>query len=553
MQKLESVTAGGRKLKIATTSVWMSEAAAILLPKGIGPGGEGTGAMTTPGRNGGAGFGPAPGPAQWAAGAAVPPQANGGPAPTGRPGQPPGGKARNGGPGGPGGSGGGSAERERAELGRTPGWLSTRLRHPGRTPVRRLWSAGSALALLALLFGVLTYVQVVQRSDAATSVVEHSQPLSDDAAQIFRSLADADTSAATGFLQAANETAAVRDEYNNDIKTASTLLTQAAASATTADPGQRQIQLLSSQLPTYADLVGIAGADDRVGYPLGGAYLSYASAQMQNTMLVEAQTLYTTETGRLHQDYGNARALPWAAFGLGLVLLAALIWSQIRLSRATNRVFNVGLVLASATVVLTLVWLSVAQSVAASDLGQSDTRGSAPLQVLNEAQIKALQCRGAENLNLVARGSTDIYETKWDTVSAQLAGSKGYLPAAAAMTSADVTAQRAVTAAEQDFTVWERRHKTAAAANQAGDYPTAVTDTIGTPGATSAQQTTNAAFVQLDANLNSAIAHERANVDQLAARGRGDTSGLAAGSLALAVLAAFAALWGINRRAAEYR
>ncbi len=529
----------------------MSEGAAILLPKGRADG-EGTGAMATPGRNGGAGFGPAPGP--WGPG---PQQANGGPGPArtpgsaaaGGPGGPPG-KPQNRAPGPPGEL---PSARGRTEPGRTPGRLTTRLPRPARTPVRRLWSVGSGLALLAVLFGVLTYVQVAQRSDAATSVVEHSQPLSDDAAQIFRTLADADTTAATGFLQAASETTAVRNEYNGDIQTASTLLDKAAASATTADPGQHQIQLLSSQLPTYADLVGVAGADDRVGYPLGGAYLSYASAQMQGTMLAEAQTLYTVETGRLHQDYGNARALPWAAIGLGLVLLAALVWAQIRLFRATNRVFNVGLVLASATVVLALVWLSAAQSLAATDLGQSDARGSAPLQVLNKAQIKALQCRGAENLNLVARGSTDQYETQWTAFSAQLDGAKGYLPAAVAATSADASAQQQVTDAERDFSTWQQRHDAAMKANDNGDYPTAVADTIGTPGGSSAQQTTNAAFVQLDASLDSAIAHERANVDRLAAKGRGDTAGLAAGSAALAVLAAFAALWGINRRAAEYR
>jgi len=511
----------------------MSQGAAILLPKESGGRGKGAGAMTTPGNNGGAGFGPARPPVQRGAGVLAPPRS---PAPGAAPGRRP---------------GQGRAPGRRPE--HAPGRLRARLRRVGNAPVRRLWSLGSVLALTAVLFGVLAYVQVVQRSDAATSVVEHSQPLSDDAAQIFRTLADADTTAATGFLQAGDETATVRNQYNGDIRTASTLLAQAAADATPADPGQREIQQLSSQLPTYADLVGVAGADDRVGYPLGGAYLRYASAQMQNTMLTEAQKLYQVETGRLHQDYSDSRSLPWAAIGLGLVALAALVRAQIRLYRATNRVFNIGLLLASATVVLALGWLTTAQSLAASDLGQSDARGSAPLQVLNEAQIKALQCRGAENLNLVARGSTDIYETAWDTVSKELAGPQGYLPTAASMTSADSVAQQAVTAAEADFTTWQRRHDTAMAANDTGDYDTAVSDTIGTPGASTAQQTTNAAFVQLDASLNTAIAHERANVDQLAARGRGDTTGLAAGSLALAVLAGFAALWGINRRAAEYR
>ena len=488
--------------------------------------------MTSPGQNSGAGRGQAQPPARRGAGAVPPPRPPDAPArsvtvPAAR------------------------GER-RPDSGRAPGRTGARLRRIGSTPIRQLWSVGSALALLAVLFGALTYVQVVQRTNAATSVVEHSQPLSDDAAQIFRTLADADTTAATGFLQAGQETAAVRNQYNSDIQTASTLLAQAAASASGSDPGQRQIQQLSSQLPTYTDLVGVAGADDRVGYPLGGAYLRYASGQMQNTMLAEAQTLYQVETDRLHQDYGNARSLPWAALGLGLVLLAALVWAQTRLYRSTNRVFNVGLVLASGTVVLALIWLATAQSLAAASLGQSDARGSAPLQVLNEAQIKALQCRGAENLNLVARGSTDIYETAWDTVSKQLAGPTGYLHDAESMTSADATAQQAVTAAQGDFSTWQQRHDSAMRANDNGDYDTAVADTIGAPDGTSTQ-TTNAAFTELDTNLNSAIAHERANFDQLASQGRGDTAGLAAGAFALTVLAAFAALWGVSRRTAEYR
>ena len=510
--------------------------------------------MTTPGQNGGQGWGPPPGafgPPPGTSQPALPPQ---------RPTQPLSRPGRASGAVGSGAVSSGAVAVAPRPVVREPEGVTVAgkgggngvVRWVSRTPTRRLWSVGSGLAVLALLFGVLTYIQVVQRTDAATSVVEHSQPLSDDAAQIFRTLADADTTAATGFLQAGNETAAIRTQYNNDIATASTLLAQAAASASSDDPGQRQIQLLSSQLPTYTDLVGVAGADDRVGYPLGGAYLRYASGQMQNTMLAEAQTLYQTETDRLHHDYGDARSLPWAAVVLGLLLLAALVRAQLRLYRDTNRVFNVGLVLASTSVVLALGWLTAAQSVAAADLGQSDTRGSAPLQVLNEAQIKALQCRGAENLNLVARGSTDSYETTWGVVSNQLAGKGGLLTQALAMTSADGSAQQSVAAAQADFGTWQQRHDTAMNANNSGNYGTAVAETIGTPGGSSAQ-TTNAAFDQLDTTLNSAITHERSNFDQLAADGRADTAGLAAGGLALAALAAFAALWGVNRRAAEYR
>jgi hypothetical protein len=451
-----------------------------------------------------------------------------------------------------GGGGGGTALLPpRAGVDATP--TGARRRGPRSTPPRRLWTTGSVLALLAVLFGVLTVTQVVQSSDAASSVVNHSQPLSDDAAQIFRSLADADTTAATGFLQAGDETSAVQKQYNDDITTASRLLAQAAASTSASDPEQQEIQKLNAQLPLYTGYVEDARADDRQGLPLGGAYLRFASSQLQGTMLVEAQALYTAETARLHRDYGDAQALPWAAIGLGLVTLAALVWAQIRLFRQTNRVFNVGLVVATGATALALLWLATAQSLSASDLRASDTRGAAPLQVLNEARIKALQCRGAENLNLVARGSTDAYETAWGDDSAELAGKNGYLAQATSMTGSDPAAQQPIKAAAAAFTTWQTRHDKAKAANDSGDYTTAVDTTIGSPGSGSTAGTTSAAFSQLDSNLNSAIDTERANFHTLASAGRGDTALLAEGAGLLALLAAAGALLGINRRAAEYR
>ena len=426
-------------------------------------------------------------------------------------------------------------------------------RGPRSTPPRRLWTTGTVLALLAVLFGALTVVQVVQSSDAASSVVNHSQPLSDDAAQIFHSLADADTTAATSFLQAGDATKAVQKQYTDDIATASRLLAEAASSASASDPGQKEIRQLNAQIPTYTALVEDARANDRQGFPVGGAYLRLASSQLQGTMLKEAQALYTAETAKLHQDYGDAQELPWAAIGLGLVALAALVWAQIRLFRQTNRVFNVGLVVATGATALALLWLVTAQSLSASDLKASDTRGAAPLQVLNEARIKALQCRGAENLNLVARGSTDAYETAWSDDSAELAGKNGYLAQATSMTGSDPAAQRPVRAAAAAFTTWQTRHDKAKDANDSGDYGTAVDTTIGTPGSGSTAGTTSAAFNQLDSSLNSAIGTERANFHSLASKGRHDTALLAEGAGLLALLAAAGTLLGINRRAAEYR
>jgi hypothetical protein len=416
------------------------------------------------------------------------------------------------------------------------------------TPPRRLQSGATLLAVLALLFGALTVWQVTSRAAAADNVVNHSQPLSDDAAQIFRSLADADTTAATGFLQAGEETAAVRAQYSNDIATASQLLTKAAAQSGSDDPGQQWITKLNAELPVYAGLVETAKADDRQGIPLGGAYLRYASGQMQNQMLNEAQSLYQAETDRLHSDYADARSLPWAALALGVILLVVLVRAQIRLFRSTNRVFNLGMVFATACATVALLWLAVGQSLASSYLGDSDARGATPLQVLNQAEIEALKCRAAENLNLVARGSTTAYETAWEADSAKLAGQGGYLGQAQSGTSGDATARQAVDAAVASFHTWQSRHDTAHSANQNGDFSAAVNDTIG-----SGSGTIDAAFTSLKGSLDTAAAHEQAQFTNLADSGRSATSLLAPGAGVLTVLAAAGVVMGVNRRVAEYR
>jgi hypothetical protein len=423
-----------------------------------------------------------------------------------------------------------------------------------RTVPGRLRVIGALLVLLTLLFGALAAVQITQSRQAANSVLTHSQPLSDDAAQLYHSLADADTTAATGFLQAGNETAAVRDRYDQSVATAGTLLAQAAERSTSGGSGQDQIRLLNAQLPVYTGLVEEARADNRQGLPLGGAYLRYASAQMQQTMLPEAQKLYAAETAALHSDYSDARALPWAAIVFGVLALTALAWSQVRLFRRTNRVFNVGLVTGTAALAVGLLWVVVAQVLSGVYLGDSDRNGAAPLQVLNQARIAALQCRGAENLNLVARGSTDSYEQTWTQVAAQLAGPGGWLPQADRMTSADPAAKSAVTAAEKWFGTWQQRHDSAKSANNSGDYGTAVDETIGTTGGgNGGTDTTDAAFGTLDSKLETAIGEERSTFRSSADSGRAAVTGLAVGAAVLAVVGAAAAVIGIGRRLSEYR
>ena len=245
---------------------------------------------------------------------------------------------------------------------------TARLRAAATTEPGRLQIIGAALAALVIAFGAVTAFEISGRAVATDDVVSRSQPLSAEAANIYRSLADADTAAASGFLAGAQEPRDVHERYEKDIKDASRLLVKAASTTDASSPSGQEITKLNEELPRYTGLIERARANNRQGLPLGGAYLRYANQKMSTELLPAAERLYTAETGRLDQDYDSARAWPFLSLGLGVVALGALFWAQRRNYRRTNRVFNHGLLAATAASTVLLLWLGVGHTVARSEL-----------------------------------------------------------------------------------------------------------------------------------------------------------------------------------------
>ncbi|WP_441249891.1 hypothetical protein [Kitasatospora sp. McL0602] len=404
---------------------------------------------------------------------------------------------------------------------------------------------------LVLLSGTSTALQAAGRVQATDQVVSHSEPLSENTAEIYRSLADADTTAAGSFLLAANAPQAVHDRYQNDLSTAAKLLTTAAArldtgSATGSD-AQRWVTELNQQLPQYAGLVEDARTYDRQGLPLGGAYLRYASKLMQETMLPAAQHLVDAESARLDSDYRAAESFPQLSFWLGVLTLGALIWCQVLLRRRTNRVFNPGMLGATAAVLAGLGWLIVAGAVTGDGLQRSRESGAVPLRSLNHTRIDALQARAAENLDLVARGASTAYSQRWAAVTQDLLSGR-----ASAFASNDPGVPDAAVdelrAARAEYATWDKRHRAAATAGDAGDYDAALKATIG-----AGADTSDASFTVLDQHFAKAAAAEQAEFRSAADGVGGWWEALTAGAAVLAALGAAGVVVGLGRRLAEYR
>ncbi|MFJ2631297.1 hypothetical protein ACIO6U_04955 [Streptomyces sp. NPDC087422] len=448
------------------------------------------------------------------------------------------------------------AQRRRAWVERTDQLKAAATTEPGRLRI-----IGAVLALLVVAFGAVTAWQVSDRTTAAGSVLHHSGPLSADAAEIYRSLADADATVAGGFLVGGQEPRSVTDRYDKDIDTAAELITHAAANTQGSAEASAQISSLNQQLPRYTKLVATAQANNRQGLPLGGAYLRFANEQMRKPggLLDASKKLYEAESARLDDDYSGAKALPYASWALGIVALGGLVWAQRRHYRRTNRVFNHGMLAASAACAVVLLWLVVGHTVARTQLDNSDAHGAESMKVLNSARIAVLQARGDENLTLVARGSGSAYDATFQSGMETLAGKDpkgvgGEL--AKALKLADNTAGRTpVDSAIKGVRAWRGRHDVARASDNNGDYATAVAEVIGgkdSRGKT-VTETTGQCFDVVDASLEKAVAQEQHEFQQAARNGHGALSLLPYGAAVLAVLAAAGAVFGIGRRLSEYR
>ncbi|WP_234334619.1 hypothetical protein [Streptomyces sp. NRRL B-1347] len=447
---------------------------------------------------------------------------------------------------------------------REPAWAEgvKRLRKAATTEPGRLRVIGAVVAALVLAFGAVTTWETTSRADAADRVLHRSQPLSADAAAIYRSLADANTAASTGFLGGGQEPADIRERYQRDIERASEKLATAAANAGSGGNGSSAaaISALNKLLPQYTSLIERARANNRQGLPLGGAYLRYANDTMQTRMLPAAEKLYKAENQRLDDDYADAEPYPWAALSLGALALAALVWTQRRNYRRTNRVFNAGLLAASTAAAVVLLWLVVGHTVARSGLSTSYDDGVRSLTVLNDARISSLKARGNENLTLVSRGAetTEEGKDKFDTAYQQqmrrLAGDSGLLAQAARLADDDA-GKRPVATAADNVTVWKDRHKSARASDDAGRYEAALDKVIGSGGAKGGpgSASTGESFDNVDAALDTALAHEQREFQRAAEDGKGAMAGLPVGAAVLAVLGATGAVLGIGRRLSEYR
>jgi len=425
-----------------------------------------------------------------------------------------------------------------------------RLTRAASTTPGRLGLTAIALVLLTMLTGVVAATAMQQKKDTITGLTDHREPLAAAAQQIYRSLSDADATAASAFLSGGAEVEALRRRYEIDIAQAGAALAKAAADVGGEPEAEAQVNELSRQLPVYAGVIETARANNRQGLPAGAAYLREASGLMQSTLLPAAQRLYSIDYERLKAEQASATAVPWFSLGLAVLLIAGLVATQRMLTRRTNRLLNVGLVVATGAVVVGLLWGGVASFLVSSNVDSGRTAGSAQVDTLVRARIVALQCRTNETLTLVALGNGKRYEDEFQELSGSIAGGGRDDLLAAARTAAGDESElaRTIDAAADNVTAWFAAHARIRELDDGGQYTEAVRLAVG-----DAPDGAAAAFGQLDENLRLAIAQGRTVFYADTSRAARAMTVMVPGLVALAALAAAGIAVGVWQRLREYR
>jgi hypothetical protein len=417
----------------------------------------------------------------------------------------------------------------------------------GSTTPDRLRRLGAVLVLGCVLAGTVGLFDGAARADAVDEGGTRIAAVHDDAAELYRALADADAMATSGFVSGGQDPPEVRARYDRDIADASARLVHAAGLLPAEDPAAPAVTTISAQLPIYSGLVESARTYNRLGLPFGQSYLDSASRLMTQTILPAAEELRRLQAAALAAAYDRAGSTPIAVLLIGLAALAAVVDAAVRERRRTQRVLSVGLTVAGAALVVGLLWWVIATSVASSRLTAAE-RHSGVADTLDEARAAVLQARSNESLVLVARGG-GAADTGFTAAIDRVLGTSTApgLLAAATDAAEPATAERIAdvrAAVEQ----WNGAHGALRELDDAGRYRDAVASATGvTPDGSGVM------FDRLGAVLGDTIETERTAFRADADAAAGALTGLAIGPPVLALLAAAATAAGVLRRVEEYR
>jgi hypothetical protein len=397
----------------------------------------------------------------------------------------------------------------------------------------RLRIAGAVSVAACLLFGLVAFAAVSNRSNAIADARSHAAQLV--RIQDIRSNAtQADAAATNAFLVGGLEPADERKSYDDGIAGATADIAAAAAGSAS---DSAVLAKTNQVLANYAGLMEAARANNRQGFPIGAAYLRQASNLLRSEALPPLAQEVSIEQARITKAYSNAARAENALVAILVLAVVVLLLVQVWLAFKTRRLLNTNLVAATAIVIVGgIVGIGIMTLAEHSATGVRS--GSlANTIALATARTDAFDAKSAESLTLINRGSGQPFEAQYQVVigdaDTALSGVADRAPARSSIAT---------------LATYETAHRLIRTRDDAGDWDGAVR--LATTADPRGTKTTFAAFDSVSrVSLSGEAAHVAKSLKS-ARRALGVTSVL----LLLAGLAAAALSGrGVAARLREYR
>ena len=434
----------------------------------------------------------------------------------------------------------GTRRRRRAGAGAVLAWVRDRL----ATTPGRLVLVSILVVVGAVVFGAIATGAEQSRERAAKAARSQTEPLLVQAKNLYTSLSDANATVATGLLSGGLEPAGKRARYLSDLADASRALSALTREAGTAASAPVALGTIAGQLPVYSGLVETARTNNRLGYPIGAAYLRQAAALMTSRVLPAADHLYRIEAERLNDDYhaGSATSTLVTFVGASAVALILLVLAQWYVARISRRILNVPMVLATVAVAAVSVWGIVGLVSEQNALEAAQRNASDSVEALSAATVLLSRAQGDLSLVLVSRGTDTSDPLDFNMVTRVLGRPGGVIAEISALARRTGTSAAAAQFGA-DYSAYQAKARQITKLENGGQLTSAIAGV----------QQASAISEQLSHNLAQQIAAAQARFTRSAADATSALDGLGFAIPLITVVAAALALVGLRERINEYR
>ncbi|MEX3504629.1 hypothetical protein [Corynebacterium sp. LK2510] len=405
----------------------------------------------------------------------------------------------------------------------------------------------TVLTLALFAAGWAMSQSMAQRQDSLNMLIESTEPMSNSAHLLYTSLSQADTVATTNFISPGTVGPHEVTLYRASLDQAVVAANDVLESTVDTDPNANRddIRDLVSQvqrnLPLYAGLMERATTNQRLGNPVGVAYMSQASGIMRERMLDDASQLFELSRQQVGAEMARLASPQWFPLSGLVAALGFLLLAQWALWRMFRRRLNKGFLAATVMMILAIGWVGVSNIVAFQSGAVGFERASNPWEELTTARISAQETRTDEIFALLRRQSVDESATSFT-------GTYGVVQQA--FDAAEPTADPALVASGRAaLEQWARTHGALITTLNEGRFDNAIDlVTVTENGSSSSAQ----AYQRLDAALEELISQSRADMRDYISASLDATRAVSGAVLVLTVLSILSIWVGIRRRLGEY-